>query len=326
MEEKSAEFALIDTYFKNLTNQQEVIVGIGDDAAVIASDNLSHWVVAADTLVEAVHFPAEATAEEIASRSLCVNLSDMAAMGAVAKWFILALTLPSEKASDAWLRDFSQSLGSIAAEHNIALIGGDTTAGPLTVSITLIGEVPKGKSLQRCGAKPGDLIFVSGTLGDGAAALDGLKDNKKSAFAQNLRLLKHFYRPQPQTALGKGLRDYASACIDISDGLVSDLGHVCRASGVSAEISTQKLPVHPDLKQVPKQQYLQWALTGGDDYQLCFTIPENKRDDFDAWLSNQDFSVTEIGKITPIHHNRSQVKIDGSALSTANGGYEHFQK
>ena len=325
MGEKSAEFALIDNYFKNLTNQHGVVVGIGDDGAVICSDNSSQLVVATDTLVESVHFPPEATAAEIASRVLCVNLSDMAAMGAVPKWFTLALTLPAEKACDVWLRGFSQGLETIAAEHNIALIGGDTTAGPLTLSITLIGEVPLGKSLQRSGAKPDDVIFVSGTLGDGAAALDALTNNKQSAFAKSTRLLTHFYRPQPQIELGLGLREYASACIDISDGLVADLGHLCRVSHVSAEINSQKLPIHSELKQVPEQQYLQWALTGGDDYQLCFTVPRSKLSDFDAWLSSQHFSVTKIGKIMAIDHNQPEIKVDGSPMPTVLGGYDHFQ-
>ncbi len=325
MTEKSAEFAIIDNYFRDLTNQHGVVVGIGDDGAVVGPDVSSQLVVATDTLVASVHFPSEASAEEIATRALCVNLSDMAAMAAMPKWFTLALTLPTENACDRWLRGFAYGLGQIANTYNIALIGGDTTAGPLTISVTLIGEVPTGKSLLRSGAEPGDAIFVSGTLGDGAAALHGLKNSKKSPFAQNPRLLQHFYRPQPQLALGLGLGDYASACIDISDGLVADLQHLCQASHVSAEISAEILPIHQDLKQAPKQQYLQWALTGGDDYQLCFTLPETKRSAFDAWLSRQDFSVTEIGKIRPIDHNQSAVKVDGGLLPIALGGYDHFQ-
>lgn len=325
MGEKTAEFALIDNYFRDLTNQHGVVVGIGDDGAIVCSGSSSQLVIATDTLVESVHFPSDTKAEQIAIRALCVNLSDMAAMGAIPKWFTLALTLPAESASDLWLRSFTQGLGQIAKKYNVSLIGGDTTAGPLTISMTLIGEVPTGKSLLRSGAKPGDVIFVSGTLGDGAAALHGLKNSKKSPFAHNSRLLQHFYQPQPQVALGLELRDYASACIDISDGLVADLQHLCRASHVSAEINTHQLPIHTDLKQVPEQQYLQWALTGGDDYQLCFTIPKDRRRDFDAWLSRQDFSVTEIGKITTIDHNQPEVSVDGGSLPIALGGYDHFQ-
>jgi len=325
MGEKTAEFALIDNYFRDLTNQHGVVVGIGDDGAIVHSDMSSQLVVATDTLVASVHFPSEASAEEIATRALCVNLSDMAAMGAVPKWFTLALTLPTENTSKHWLRGFTKGLGYIASAFDVALIGGDTTAGPLTISMTLIGEVPTGKSLLRSGAKPGDAIFVSGTLGDGAAALDGLKNGKQSPFAHNPRLLGHFYRPHPQLALGLGLRDYASACIDISDGLVGDLQHLCRASHVSAEINTHQLPIHTDLKQVPEQQHLQWALTGGDDYQLCFTIPKDRRRDFDVWLVKQDFSVTEIGKITTIDHNQPEVIVDGGSLPIVLGGYDHFQ-
>ena len=325
MARSTDEFRLIDNYFKGLTSQSQVEVGIGDDAAIINSSGDYQTVVASDTLVESVHFPASAQAEQIASRALCVNLSDMAAMGAEPKWFTLALTLPSEKTTDLWLQGFSRGLAKIAKQFDIALIGGDTTAGPLTISITVLGEVPKGQALVRSGAEVGDNIYVSGNLGDGAAALHSIINEAHIGSDSGSRLLERFYCPQPQIELGLGLRDYASACIDISDGLVADLGHLCRASHVSAEINSQKLPIHSELKQVPEQQYLQWALTGGDDYQLCFTVPRSKLSDFDAWLSSQHFSVTKIGKITAIDHNQPEIKVDGSPMPTVLGGYDHFQ-
>lgn len=325
MGNKSAEFALIDRYFKDLTRQQDVITGIGDDAAVVRSNPLREYVVATDTLLQSVHFPCDAGAEQIATRALCVNLSDMAAMGAVPRWFTLALTLPGEKASANWLHGFSRGLAQIADQHNVALIGGDTTAGPLTISITLLGEVPAGESLLRSGARPGDSIFVSGTLGDGAAALDGLKHHSNSPFDKNKRLMEHFYQPRAQIELGLALRRTASACIDISDGLLADLEHICQASQVSAEINTSQLPIHPDLKQVTQEVYLQWALTGGDDYQLCFTLPEKKRNDLEKWLSKGHFHLTEIGKIIAMEHNQSKVNVDGGKLPIASGGYDHFQ-
>ena len=325
MSEKSAEFVLIDNHFRGLTDQHGVVVGIGDDGAVICSDPSLQIVVATDTLLESVHFPSDTPAEQIATRALCVNLSDMAAMGAVPKWFTLALTLPVETATTDWLQGFSRGLAYIAEQHNIALIGGDTTAGPLTISITLLGEVPKGVSLQRSGAKPGDDIFVSGTLGDGAAALDGLTNKDKSTLSHNPRLFEHFYCPQPQIKLGQGLRDFASACIDISDGLVADLAHLCRASQVSADIVSRHLPVHRELKQLAEEQYLQWVLSGGDDYQLCFTLPQARRDAFDKWLSGQDFFVTSIGKIRPMNHNQPLVTLDNDVILDVMGGYDHFK-
>ncbi|MCS5587324.1 MAG: thiamine-phosphate kinase [Porticoccaceae bacterium] len=324
MTQSTGEFALIDNYFKDLTGQSGVVVGIGDDAAVIAADALSQMAVATDTLVESVHFPQWAEAKQIATRALCVNLSDMAAMGAEPKWFTLALTLPVETASDAWLRGFSAGLAQIAAQHNIALIGGDTTAGPLTISITLLGELPKGRGLYRNGAKSGDMIYVSGTLGDGAAALEGLVTNPQGVLGQNKRLLEHFYCPVPQLELGLGLCDFASACIDISDGLVADLGHLCEASQVSAQIYSQQLPIHPELKQLSKQQYLQWALSGGDDYQLCFTLPEAQQRAFEGWAASNKIPVTAIGKMVPLDHNQNYIRVDNQSVSVITGGYNHF--
>jgi len=324
MTQATGEFALIDNYFKDLTGQSGVVVGIGDDAAVIAADALSQMAVATDTLVESVHFPQWAEAKQIATRALCVNLSDMAAMGAEPKWFTLALTLPVETASDAWLRGFSAGLAQIAAQHNIALIGGDTTAGPLTISITLLGELPKGRGLYRDGAKPGDSVYVSGTLGDGAAALEGLVTNPQGVLGHNKRLLEHFYCPVPQLKLGLGLRDFASACIDISDGLVADLGHLCKASQVSAQIYSQQLPIHPELKQLSKQQHLQWALSGGDDYQLCFTLPEVQQKAFEDWAASNKIPVTAIGKMVPLDHNQDYIRVDNQSVSVITGGYNHF--
>lgn len=324
MGEMAAEFALIDNYFRDLTDQDGVVIGVGDDGAVIGSDPRSHIVVATDTLLESVHFPVGAQAAQIATRALCVNLSDMAAMGAVPKWFTLALTLPIETASDDWLQGFSRGLAQVAAQHNIALVGGDTTAGPLTISITVMGEVPAGDSLQRSGAKPGDYIYVSGTLGDGAAALDSLINRDKTVFIDNQRLLEHFYCPQPQVELGLGLRNFASACIDISDGLVADLGHLCQASQVSADICSSKLPIHSDLKQLSERQYLHWALTGGDDYQLCFTLPEAQQKAFEAWAGEQKIPITTIGKMSTIDHHQPLVRIDGQPTQVTLGGYSHF--
>ena len=218
----ASEFSFISRYFKDLTGQQGVALGIGDDAALIDMTPGQQLVVATDTLVEGVHFPLSATAEQIATRALCVNLSDIAAMGAKPKWFTLALTIPRETVSSDWLKGFSRGLAAVAKEYDLALVGGDTTAGPLTISITLLAEVPVDGALLRSGAAIGDSIYVTGTLGDGAAALAAITDISGDRRISN-RLLNRFYCPQPQVQVGIKLRGLASACIDISDGLVADL-------------------------------------------------------------------------------------------------------
>jgi len=322
MDQSIDEFSLISGYFKELTSQQDVVVGIGDDAAVIDTKKQHQIAVATDTLVASVHFPEDATAEQIATRALCVNLSDMAAMGAVPKWFTLALSIPKEMVSAKWLEGFSQGLAKVAEQYNVSLIGGDTTAGPLTISITLLGELPTGQRLCRDGAKQGDIIYVSGTLGDGAAALYELTHTDST---QNNRLLQRFYCPQPQIELGLGLRAYASACIDISDGLVADLGHLCKASSVAASINSQALPIQADIRQQYPEQSMQWALTGGDDYQLCFTVAKRHQAEFERWASLNKIAVTAIGNMTALDHNQDYLKIDDQKPSITVGGYTHFR-
>jgi thiamine-monophosphate kinase len=316
------EFSLISEYFQDLTCQQDVAVGIGDDAAIINPTKDHQIAVATDTLVASVHFPEDASAEDIATRALCVNLSDMAAMGAVPKWFTLALSIPKQLVSSAWLKGFSQGLAKVADQYNVSLIGGDTTAGPLTVSITVLGDIPIGQGLCRNGANPGDIIYVSGTLGDGAAALHQLTNKE---IPHNNRLTERFYQPQPQIDLGLGLRKYASACIDISDGLLADLGHISKASGVSALINSQSLPIHTDLKQQYSKQIAEWALSGGDDYQLCFTVPVAQQKEFEHWARNNNFIVTAIGNTLALDHNQNYVKVDNQTPSNSAGGYSHFR-
>jgi len=325
MAQSSDEFDFIQRYFRDLTQQDGVVIGVGDDAAVLAIDAMPQLAMASDTLLASTHFPRYASPDQIATRALCVNLSDMAAMGATPKWFTLALTLPQELACDNWLRDFSRGLAQIADQYNVALVGGDTTAGPLSVTITVLGEVPNGASLLRSGAAPGEHIFVSGTLGDGAAALDYLIAGSDAGAESNKRLEQHFYCPQPQIELGLGLRDFATACIDISDGLLADLGHICEASQLRAKIDTKALPIHPDLRQFPDSQVLQWALTGGDDYQLCFTIPESRTDDFVQWAQSRKIPVSAIGMLVEPDSKKPAVEIDGQPASAEWRGYNHFR-
>lgn len=298
-------------------------LGIGDDAALLNMPADQQLVVATDTLVESVHFPPQASAEHIATRALCVNLSDMAAMGARPRWFTLALTLPATMASTQWLESFSRGLATVAEQYDIALVGGDTTAGPLTISLTLLAEVPVAQSLRRDGAKPGDTLYVTGTLGDGAAALEIIS---RGDLAHSERLLTRFYQPQPQIEAGIRLRNVASACIDISDGLIADLGHICEASGVRSDIQTKLLPIHQELHQLWPQQAVDWALSGGDDYQLCFTVPQSRCEIVNQWIDAGDFDATMVGQILAPDNSKNLVIVDGSASADIKRGFDHFSQ
>ena len=298
-------------------------LGIGDDAALLNMPADQQLVVATDTLVESVHFPPQASAEHIATRALCVNLSDMAAMGARPRWFTLALTLPATMASTQWLESFSRGLAKVAEQYDIALVGGDTTAGPLTISLTLLAEVPVAQSLRRDGAKPGDTLYVTGTLGDGAAALEIIN---RGDLAHSERLLTRFYQPQPQVEAGIRLRNVASACIDISDGLIADLGHICKASGVRSDIQTKLLPIHQELHQLWPQQAVDWALSGGDDYQLCFTVPQSRCEIVNQWIDVGDFDATMVGQILAPDNSKNLVIVDGIASADIKRGFDHFSQ
>ncbi len=298
-------------------------LGIGDDAALLNMPADQQLVVATDTLVESVHFPPQASAEHIATRALCVNLSDMAAMGARPRWFTLALTLPATMASTQWLESFSRGLATVAEQYDIALVGGDTTAGPLTISLTLLAEVPVAQSLRRDGAKPGDTLYVTGTLGDGAAALEIIN---RGDLAHSERLLTRFYQPQPQIEAGIRLRNVASACIDISDGLIADLGHICKASGVRSDIQTELLPIHQELHQLWPQQAVDWALSGGDDYQLCFTVPQSRCEIVNQWIDAGEFDATMVGQILAPDNSKNLVIVDGIASADIKRGFDHFSQ
>lgn len=293
-------------------------LGIGDDAALLNPNPNTQLVVATDTLVESVHFPVHASAKQIATRALCVNLSDMAAMGAIPRWFTLALTLPNTDAE--WLSGFSRGLAEVANEFGIALIGGDTTSGPLTISLTVLGEVPVGGALQRNGASPGDGIYVTGTLGDGAAGLAVVEDLAKP---DNGRLRTRFYRPEPQVLAGQKLQGLASACIDISDGLVADLGHICKSSDVSANLWSKQLPIDPELVQRFPEQALTWALSGGDDYQLCFTVADANLGMIDELIAQGALKATMIGQIQAVSEDGCQVLVDDK-YTMLKRGFDHF--
>lgn len=301
-------------------------LGIGDDAALLNVRPGQQLVMASDTLVSSIHFPESATPRQIATRALCVNLSDMAAMGAEPRWFTLALTLPRDKAKAEWLAEFSVGLGHIANQYNLALVGGDTTSGPLTLTLTLVGEVPVDKALTRGGASIGDSVFVTGTLGDGAAGLK-IASNKNDNCIDSDRLLQRFYSPQPQIQAGLKLRSIAGACIDISDGLLADLGHICKASDVSAVIEAEQLPIAADVQQLSALDALQWALSGGDDYQLCFTVAAEQLPTVEGWIEKGELDASRIGFIEAARDSINRVSVidkNNLPLTIEKPGYNHF--
>ncbi len=282
------EFSLINKYF-SWAVCDGVDLGIGDDSAICNAHG-KRLAISTDTLIAGVHFFKNADSSDIAYKALAVNLSDIAAMGAVPKWFSLALTIP--KIDELWLTGFSNTLQSLANEHNISLIGGDTTCGNLSISITIIGLLPIEKALLRSGAKLGDKIFVSNTIGDAGLALLLLKQNKPIT----KQLLDALNKPKPQSELGLELINIANSCIDISDGILADLGHILDSSSVGAVIDIAKIPLSIDVKNYLTKTNNYQILTKGDDYQLLWTVSYENIANMKK-LGNK-FNFSEIGIIT----------------------------
>lgn len=318
------EFNLIERYFASPTAapDPDVALGIGDDAALVRVPAGMELAVATDTLVAGVHFPAQTTPQDIGHKALAVNLSDMAAMGAKPRWATLALTLPQADAT--WLAAFSTGFLALAQTLGVQLIGGDTTRGPLTITVQILGLLPTGTALRRSGAHVGDLVYVTGTLGDAGLALRMLQHPQKFSDADAAQLALRLHRPQPRIQEGLALRGIASAAIDISDGLCADLGHILAASGVGARINLASLPLSATVATcIEKTGDWELPLSAGDDYELCFTIPAQQR----AALLNakQHFPAgcTPIGTIEAEPGLRC-IAPDGSLHTPRNSGYLHF--
>lgn len=313
------EFQLIDAFFKqpDLT-RPDVVLGIGDDAALLLPPQ-NHLIAASiDTLVEGVHFLASTPAEYIGHKSLAVNLSDLAAMSAEPAWAMLALTLP--RADEIWLRDFAKGFFALANQYQLKLIGGDTTHGPLSITVQIQGFVPKDQALKRSGAKAGDKIYVSGTLGDAGAALNIAQLQNELNADEQQYLLQRLHLPAPRVALGLALRSIASSAIDVSDGLLADLGHILSSSHVGAEIETHSIPLSNALHQLPRARALEFALSSGDDYELCFTVPASKSEQVKHISSKTGVPCTCIGEIT----TTSGILFSGETVNTVKQGYQHF--
>lgn len=292
-----------------------VILGIGDDAAVLEIPAGQHLVAATDTLNAGTHFPEETSPYDIAYKCLAVNLSDLAAMGAMPRWALLSLSLP--KADPQWLRSFTAGFKSLAQDQGVTLVGGDTISGPLSVCMTVLGFITPGRQLMRRGANPGDLLVVSGTVGGAARVLELLLSGEP---ANERQLLD---RPQPRVKLGQTIVGYASACIDISDGLIADLGHLLEASGCAACIEIEKLPQAPVLEGLGNSMKWNYQLSGGDDYELLFTLPRNHQALLATWSQQLDIRLSVIGEVEKGAGIRC-LHADGRAYDLQSAGFEHF--
>lgn len=288
----------------------DVILGIGDDCALLATRPNQRLAVSIDTLIAGVHFPLDVSADAIGHKALAVNLSDLAAMGAEPAWCTLALSLP--QADEVWLADFCRGFAALADQHAISLVGGDTTKGPLSVTVQVTGWVPHENALRRSNAKVGDKVYVSHCLGGGALGLWAWQSGRAD---RHKRAVEKLNLPQPRVRLGLMLRERANACIDLSDGLWQDLGHIANASQVGAVIDMEALPLWPGLSEYPNA--LEMALAGGDDFELCFTAPSS--------VSFADCAdVTCIGEIvagTGVH----LVDAQGCELDFQSQAYDHFK-
>jgi thiamine-monophosphate kinase len=316
------EFSLIDHFFKPFPlHSKEVVFGIGDDAACLHLPADKQLLISTDTLVSGVHFLPHWDAAAIASKAARVNISDMAAMAAEPRWITLALTLPDLNPS--WLESFAKGLQNTLNQFSVELIGGDTTHGPLSVTITILGLAPQGGVLKRSGAQPGDIIMVSGPLGAAALAVHFLDKPKAIAEKDNALLMQYLLHPQPRVDLIPLLRTHASAAIDISDGLSADLNHICQASGTGACFTQESIPVHPLLMQYVPQQALDFALSGGDDYELCFTVPPAAVNSLMQALKEMNLVCYPVGVIESTKGLR--IKTVNEPPKTINPqGYKHF--
>ncbi len=318
-----AEFDVIANYFsQDFPKRPDVILGVGDDAALCTMPPNKQLVIAVDTLIENIHFPKKTSPEDIGYKALAVNLSDMAAMGATPAWMTLALTCPHT--DETWLSKFSAGLRKLAESHEVSLIGGDTTSGPLTITIQIIGFVPSDAALQRRGAQPGDGIYVTGTIGDAGLGLASIE--KRLLLARPLQKIveTRLHRPTPRLSEGQALRGIASSAIDISDGLMADLGHILTASGVGATIQADNLPLSSTLRDsLSVDTAWNFALSSGDDYELCFTVAEDKETALQAALPAN--SYTRIGIIERRMGLRC-LDSDGRMFLPQESGYEHFIK
>jgi thiamine-monophosphate kinase len=317
------EFELIKHYFASqVEHRSDVLLGIGDDAALVKVKPGHELVITTDTLVEGIHFPQDTLPYDIGHKSLAVNLSDLAAMGATPAWVTMALTLPH--ANQDWIQAFCTGFFNLAHRFNVQLIGGDLTRGPLSITVQALGLVPAKKARLRSLAKAGDLIYVSGTVGDAGLALKHVQKKIQVDKRYEEVILTRLNRPEPRLALGEQLRDIAHALIDISDGLAADLGHILEQSGVGGHLYVDQLPLSDALRHtLASDEAIALALTAGDDYELCFTLAPEKRVEWEKKQASLACPCTYIGEVS------SQPGLvlgyqDGRNYHGLIQGYQHF--
>jgi thiamine-monophosphate kinase len=316
------EFDLIARHFTRAT--PGAVLGVGDDCALLAPTPGMQLAVSSDMLLEGRHFSPQDGPAGLGHKSLAVNLSDLAAMGATPRWATLSIALPEQ--NDAWLTAFARGFFRMADQHGIELVGGDTTRGTLTISITVIGEVPPGQALRRDGAQPGDDVWVSGVLGSAALALAYRQGRLFMEQVDAARVLPALYLPTPRVELGIALRGIASSAIDISDGLLADLGHILERSQAGARLEFAALPTLPVAQAYLHEKVARdCVLAGGDDYELCFTAPAARRDAVAAAAQSAGVAVTRIGRITAAP-GLTVIDADGQPLQFEKTGYDHFDE
>ena len=318
-----SEFELIQLFFAERQAPAPVVpLGIGDDCALLSPRAGTQLAISTDMLVEGRHFFAGANSAFLGHKSLAVNLSDLAAMGAKPLAFTLALSLP--EVNTAWLRDFSDGMFALATQHHCQLIGGDTTKGPLSICITVFGEVVPGTALRRDAARSGDDIWVSGTLGDARCALASYLNQLSLSEPDLQQASVRLHRPVPRISLGLALQGVAHAAIDVSDGLIGDLKHILKKSNLGATLHCDKLPVGPVVRKQPQSIQYEFALAGGDDYELCFTAPRNRRDDV---LAAADKAATPVTRIGYMEDESGLRLIDAQhdSLAFTFQSFDHFQ-
>jgi thiamine-monophosphate kinase len=324
--DKPGEFDLIERFFKQRSVDHPhsgIALGIGDDCALINPSNSQHIAISTDMLVEGRHFLVGADPYLLGRKCLAVNLSDLAAMGASPLGFTLAVAMPEVKVD--WLESFSNGLWDMANEHDCQLIGGDTTAGPLTISITIFGQVPKDKSLSRNQAQVGDDIWVSHQVGDARLSLGALRQEWSLYTEEFAKVSQRMHNPTPRTELGQSLVGIAHAAIDISDGLLGDLSHILRQSSVSADVLIDQVPGSKTLNSKSIELQRLCKLTGGDDYELCFTAPKNKSSQLEELSASLGLQLTKIGSITEQAERLIRL-IDGNGQELSSSLSEQYLK
>ncbi|MBV7387660.1 thiamine-phosphate kinase [Pasteurellaceae bacterium TAE3-ERU1] len=329
MSQNKAEFDLIKRYFSasRRSPRRDVPLAVGDDCAICEVQPNQHLAITCDTMVEGTHFYPDIDPADLAYKAVAVNLSDLASMGAEPAWVTLALTLP--KIDHDWLARFSESFFEIIDHYNVDLIGGDTTRGALSLTITAHGLLPRDKGICRHHAHVGDWVYVTGTLGDSAKGFALLSEGKSKATADAIEryLIERHLRPTPRVLFGQTIVPFASAAIDISDGLLADLGHIVERSGVSAVLDIDKIPLSPQLLATTALEQAQTlALTGGEDYELCFCLPEAQRSKLEKALTHIGVAYTCIGQLRAAKGESAiLLQRNGKIIpAPAHTGYDHF--